>query len=98
MMTEQRYTLIEICQLVDIPPEELTEVVELGVISPLESDSGWIFDYHALYSLKRASRLRIELELEWPGTAVALTLLDKVERLEQENAQLKRLLERLLHK
>lgn len=97
MMMEQRYTLIEICQVVDIPPEELTEVVALGVISPLEPDADWIFDYHALHCLKRAYRLRIELDLEWSGAAVALMLLDKVDRLKQENAQLKRQLERLLH-
>lgn len=97
MMTEQRYTVIEICQVVDILPDELTEVVELGMIAPLEPQADWIFDYHALHYLKRACRLRIELELEWSGTAVALTLLDKVDSLEQENAQLKRQLARLLH-
>ncbi|WP_084110421.1 chaperone modulator CbpM [Erwinia typographi] len=97
-MTEQvRYTVIEICRSVDISPEELTEVVGLGVITPLQAESNWIFDYHALRSLQRARRLQIELELEWSGIAIALTLMDKVERLEKENVQLRRQLDRLLH-
>lgn len=92
-----RYTLIEICRSVDISPEELTEVVGLGVISPLERDPQWVFDYHALHNLRRARRLQIELELEWSGIALAMTLMDKVDRLEKENLQLRRQLERLLH-
>lgn len=85
-MTEQHFTAIEICQ-----------VVELGGISPLFAEAEWLFDFAALYSLKRICRLRIELELEWPGAAVALTLLDQVERLTQENKQLRHQISRLLH-
>lgn len=97
-MTEQVcYTLIEVCHLVDISPEELTEVVGLGVITPLQDETNWLFDYHALRNLRRARRLQIELELEWSGIAVALTLMEKVQRLEKENMQLRRQLERLLH-
>ena len=97
-MNEQvRLTVIEICQSVDISPEELTEVVGLGVITPVEAETSWIFDYHALRSLRRARRLQIELDLEWSGIAIALTLMEKVDRLEKENALLRRQLDRLLH-
>ncbi len=97
MSEHVRYTVIEICRSVDISPEELNEVVGLGVIAPLEVTPGWIFDYHALRSLRKARQLQIELELEWAGIAMALTLMEKVEHLEKENAHLKRQLERLLH-
>ncbi|MDW8845136.1 chaperone modulator CbpM [Erwinia sp. P7711] len=97
-MTEHvRYTVIEICRSVDISPEELTEVVGLGVITPTESEPQWVFDYYAVHQLRRARRLQIELDLEWSGIALALTLLDKVDRLEKENLLLRRQLERLLH-
>ena len=92
-----RLTVIEICQSVDISPEELTEVVGLGVITPVEAGTSWIFDYHALRNLRRARRLQIELDLEWSGIAMALTLMEKVDRLEKENALLRRQLGRLLH-
>ncbi|WP_235426010.1 hypothetical protein [Erwinia tracheiphila] len=49
-MTEQHFTAIEICQ-----------VVELGGIFPLFAEAEWLFDFAALYSLKRICRLRIEL-------------------------------------
>lgn len=97
MSEHVRYTVVEICRSVDISPEELTEVVGLGVITPLESTPSWLFDYHALRNLRRARRLQIELELEWAGIAMALTLMEKVEHLEKENEHLRRQLERMLH-
>ncbi|MBX9333661.1 chaperone-modulator protein CbpM, partial [Serratia marcescens] len=44
----------------------------------------------------RARRLRAELDLDWPGIAMALTLLDRVDTLQQENRQLRRQLARFL--
>ena len=43
-----------------------------------------------------ARRLRAELDLDWPGIAMALTLLDRVDTLQQENRQLRRQLARFL--
>lgn len=56
----------------------------------------WEFDYPALSHLQRARRLRAELDLDWPGIAMALTLLDRVDTLQQENRQLRRQLARFL--
>ena len=44
----------------------------------------------------RAVRLRKELELDWPGIAVALTLLDENARLSRENQILQQRLARFL--
>ena len=46
--------------------------------------------------LQRARRLRYELDIDWPGIAMTLTLLDKMERLNQENQRLRRQLERFI--
>ncbi|WP_302622355.1 chaperone modulator CbpM, partial [Klebsiella pneumoniae] len=43
-----------------------------------------------------AVRLRNELELDWPGIAVALTLLDENARLTRENRLLQQRLARFL--
>nr|WP_113866536.1 chaperone modulator CbpM [Brenneria salicis]NMN92726.1 chaperone modulatory protein CbpM [Brenneria salicis ATCC 15712 = DSM 30166]RBP62434.1 chaperone modulatory protein CbpM [Brenneria salicis ATCC 15712 = DSM 30166]RLM30633.1 chaperone-modulator protein CbpM [Brenneria salicis ATCC 15712 = DSM 30166] len=97
MAQEMTFTVVELCQCVEITQEELIEVVGLGVIVPLEPDeSHWRFDDSALTCLRRAQRLQIELDLDWPGVAMTLTLLDQLEELKRENQQLRRQLERFM--
>jgi chaperone modulatory protein CbpM len=55
----------------------------------------WLFD-SAVTIVHRAVRLRKELELDWPGIAVALTLLDENARLTRENRLLQQRLARFL--
>lgn len=91
------YTLTELCQTTGILQDELVEVVELGVIVPLDpGDSLWVFDAEALMYLQRARRLQNELDLDWHGVAMTLTLLEQVEQLKKENAQLRRRLDRFV--
>ncbi|RAT15531.1 chaperone-modulator protein CbpM [Lonsdalea populi] len=91
------FTVIEVCQIVGLSRDELGEVVALGVITPQgESSMPWRFDAYALSRLRRARRLRYELDIDWPGIAMTLTLLDKMERLNQENQRLQRQLERFI--
>lgn len=97
MKKEITFTVVELCQRVEISEDELVEIVGLGVIVPLEpAQTSWVFDYPALSHLQRARRLRAELDLDWPGIAMALTLLDRVDALQQENRQLRRQLARFL--
>ncbi|CNJ00034.1 chaperone modulator CbpM [Yersinia mollaretii] len=94
---EITYTVTELCQSTGMMQEELLEVVGLGVIMPLEpAASVWVFDADALSSLKRAQRLQNELDLDWSGVAMTLTLLERVEQLKRENDQLRRQLDRFL--
>ncbi|AIN18099.1 MULTISPECIES: chaperone modulator CbpM [Yersinia] len=94
---EITYTLTELCQSTGIMQDELVEVVGLGVIVPLEpTDRVWIFDADALNCLKRARRLQNELDLDWSGVAMTLTLLEKIEQLKKENDQLRRQLDRFV--
>ncbi|AJJ10691.1 chaperone modulatory protein CbpM [Yersinia rohdei] len=94
---EITYTLTELCQFTGIMQDELIEVVGLGVIVPLRpADSLWIFDADALSYLKRARRLQNELDLDWSGVAMTLTLLEKIDQLKKENDQLRRQLDRFV--
>ena len=94
---EITYTVTELCQSTGIMQDELVEVVGLGVIVPLEpADTVWVFDADALSCLKRACRLQNELDLDWSGVAMTLTLLERVEQLKKENDQLRRQLDRFL--
>ncbi|QHB33760.1 chaperone modulator CbpM [Yersinia canariae] len=94
---EITYTVTELCQSTGIMQDELVEVVGLGVIVPLEpTDTVWIFDADALNCLKRARRLQNELDLDWSGVAMTLTLLERIEQLKKENSQLRRQLDRFV--
>lgn len=84
------FTITELCLRTGLSEEELTEIVGLGMIEPHQPQADtWLFDDSAVTIVHRAVRLRNELELDWPGIAVALTLLDENARLTREN--------RLLH-
>ena len=63
------------------------------VIEPREDET---FDDHALTVVQRALRLRHELALDWPGIAVALTLLEENAQLRQENRFLRQRLSRFI--
>ncbi|SUX74449.1 chaperone-modulator protein CbpM [Citrobacter freundii] len=80
------FTITEFCLYTGVSEEELHEIVGLGVIEPHDDET---FDDHALTVMRRAVRLRQELELDWPGIAVALTLLEENAHLRQENRLLR---------
>ncbi|MEA1063461.1 chaperone modulator CbpM [Erwinia sp. HR93] len=88
-------TYTELCLNCGITEDELNEVVGLGMIAPQNvSARPWLFDDAAQAAMHRAQRLRRELELDWPGIAVALTLLEENQRLHHENRVLRQRLER----
>lgn len=55
-----------------------------------------VFDDHAAIVVQRAVRLRHELALDWHGIAVALTLMDDIAHLKQENRLLRQRLSRFV--
>ena len=68
------FTITELCLRTGVSEEELTEIVGLGMIEPHQPQADtWLFDDSAVTIVHRAVRLRNELELDWPGIAVALT-------------------------
>lgn len=95
---ETIYTLHEICERGGVRVEVVTELVEYGVIAPLAEDEteDWVFDAAALVRLQRALRLQRDLEINLPGLAVSLDLIDEVQRLRRQvdllDGQLKQLL------
>lgn len=90
-------TITEFCLSTGVTETELVEVVGLGVIQPRDPNvEDWVFDDGAVAAFNRAQRLQRELALDWPGIAVALTLLDEIEQLRRENSQLRHRLERFI--
>jgi len=92
-----RICIEELCQHIRISREEALEIVSHGIIYPQEDSSGtWRFDTRAIAVASRAARLRRELDLEWQGVALALELLERINRLERENQRLKARLARFV--
>ncbi|WP_166357788.1 chaperone modulator CbpM [Pseudomonas akapageensis] len=87
----------EFCQVVDLPPTYVIEIVEHGIVEPQgRTPDEWLFDDSASVLAKRAAKLRDDLHMEWEGVALALELLDEVQHLRLENQRLRQRLARFV--
>lgn len=76
------YTLHEICECSDITAEELLEMVAEGIANPPEREpQSWRFSGINLVRIRRAARLQRDLGLNLAGAALAVELLEEIERL-----------------
>lgn len=76
------FTLAELCRACDATGAQLTLLVEVGVLEPIGSNpENWRFPGSSLPRARTALRLARDLELEGPGIALVLDLLDEIESL-----------------
>jgi chaperone modulatory protein CbpM len=62
---------------------EIEELVYEGVIEPLKvQEESWSFASETLWRVKKVQRLRRDLDLNIPGAALTMQLLDRIEELE----------------
>lgn len=88
--TDSVFSLNEICERCGVHAEIITEMIEYGVITPIEpAQPRWQFTIATLIRLRRAQRLQRDLELNLPGLALSLELLDEVEALRREIMELR---------
>ena len=79
------YSVEQVCRMCEISLERLAAFVEFGVLKPAgHAPDEWIFPPHALMQTRRAVRLQRDLDLEMPGLALALDLLEEVAELRRE--------------
>jgi len=72
----------ELCRLCSVDRTTIVQFVEEGVLSVADADSaGWRFRGAALRRARIAVRLQQDLEINLPGVALALQLLEELERL-----------------
>ncbi|HCH51723.1 MAG TPA: chaperone modulator CbpM [Proteus sp.] len=91
------FTVTEFCFHTGVSKNELNEIVNLGVIEPLERETQeWFFDDNAVTVMHRALKLHKELALDWHGIAIALTLLEENDQLKQDNKYLRQQLMRFI--
>lgn len=76
------FTLHEFCHACGVQTELVVEMVDEGVIEPAAMhQEEWRFHGHALVRARRALRLVRDLDINWPGAALALDLMDEIDRL-----------------
>ncbi len=79
------FSLEQVCEICQVDAEQVKSMVELGVVQP---DGGhpstWTFAFYTVTRMKRACRLQRDLDLNLPGVALSLDLLDEINRLRSE--------------
>ena len=83
---EQHELLLEeLCELSGLSEAELRELVDYGVLAPIDSHAQhWTFSADRLIVARSARRLRKDFDLDPHGVALAVTLLERVRDLEAE--------------
>lgn len=85
-----RLTFTEMCQAMNTQPTLITQLVEYRIIEPIgESENDWEFDHLCLKRARIARNFYHDLEVNLPGIALALDMLEKIDELEAELARLK---------
>ena len=82
---EVSMSLVELCQACGTESTLVLQLVEHGVIEPQGSaPQAWVFSGNSLQRTRTALRLLRDLELNLPGAALAVDLLDEIARLQRE--------------
>lgn len=79
----QRLSIGELSMFSGLPEAELVELVDYGVLVPTNpQEPQWAFGADCLLRVRKARRMRDELELDTHAMALAIMLLDRIEELE----------------
>ncbi len=79
-------SLNELCEVTLMPEDIIVEIVEHGIVEPLGREpENWQFDLHMVVITRKALRLHRDLEIDWSGIAFALSLIDEIEQLREQN-------------
>ena len=79
---EVMLSLAELCQATQVSAERVIELAHAGIVEPIgSSPESWRLRGVSLYRVRCAQRLKNDLGVNMPGVALALDLLDEVERL-----------------
>lgn len=82
-------SIAELAGLSGLSETDVRELVDYGALAPANPQAvPWTFSASCVVTLRRACRLRTDLELDLHAVAVALTLIEQVNQLENEVAQL----------
>jgi chaperone modulatory protein CbpM len=75
-------TLVELCRTCQLPAERVYELVDEGIIEPLGREpTGWRFRWTSVRRVRCALHLERDLGVNLAGAALALDLLEELNRL-----------------
>jgi chaperone modulatory protein CbpM len=75
------FSLREVCSVCSIPEDLVVEIVAEGIVEPSGSGPAhWRFSGLALTRVQRVIRLQHDFGVNLPGAALALQLLEELER------------------
>ena len=93
----QYFSFEELCYATAMSSQTVKEIINHGIIEPVGSDpDNWRFSMQMVSISKKAYRLHRDLEIDWSGIALAISLLEELEQLRDENRHLRKRLERFL--
>lgn len=79
----QRISIAELAIISGLPECDLRELVDYGVLAPANPrESQWAFSVDCLTNVRKARRLRDDLELDVHAMALAMMLQDRIDELE----------------
>ena len=79
---ENDLTLHKLCNICQLTPELIIEMVNEGILDPSgESIKAWRFSFSIVDRVRKIQRLQNDLNVNLAGAALALHLLDKIEQL-----------------
>ena len=80
------FTLGELSRACGVRVELVMEMVAEGVLEPRgTAPAEWRFPGTAVVRAQKALRLTRDLQVNWPGAALALELMEEIERLRREH-------------
>lgn len=96
-METQYFSFQELCNVTALPSHILIEIVDNGIVDPEgNGPETWLFNTHMISLTKKACRLHDDLEIDWSGIALAISLLEELEQVRHENQQLRAQLSRFV--
>ena len=79
-----RFTLADICRICEVQEQLVVEIVEEGIVEPLGGGRPqWRFTGIAITRIQRVIKLQHDFDVNLPGAALALELLEEIERLKR---------------
>jgi len=81
-------SITELVSLSGLTEADVRELVDYGVLAPADP-AQWTFSVECVTQLRRASRLKADLDLDTQALALALQLFERIGELESELARLR---------
>jgi chaperone modulatory protein CbpM len=82
-------SIVELADTCGMSEAIVRELVEYGALAPADPGAQpWMFSAEWIGRMRKAARIRADLELETEALALVLSYLERIDRLEQEIAHL----------